>query len=532
MKIQAQIKKDISQYTLFCFVFAATLLFGLCAHAYRFFNLDFSHDSMLIYERPDMSWQISLGRFAQPLYWEVRGDLTAPFLLGLLSLVWMALANYIVISLLAIHSPRHTALLCGLLSTNAVLTFSYATFLPWVDIYMLAYLLAALAAWLAVRFSWGFWAAWVPLALSLALYQSYLNVTIILLMIVFIKHIIDGLDTKALLIRIAKYLSALLGGLILYYVVLQIVLSGTAVSLSDTYNGISQVGNYENISLVGLIRKTVEFPVRHALHPETYHPRAAALINIAVGLASAVALIRVTLARKPAKVPALLLVLCMLAMPFGVNAVYFVSKGTQHSLMIFSFFLLYAFAFMLWEYHSLLPPARFPRRVSEAAKRIRTLFPPVSSGLLLLVILFNIVFANQVYLKKALEYQATMAYMTKLTYSIEQTEGYVPGETPVIVVGPFETSSLFAEREGFENFIDDYGLDRRSAVTYSTTFKQFFNSVLSYQINWIDSAAARDYAAWPEVRAMPVYPAKGSCQIVNGVLVAKIRDVYADSASE
>ena len=524
MEMQVRIKKHFSQYTRLYFVLGATFLFGLCAHAYRFFNLDFSHDSMLVYERPDLAWQISLGRFAQPLYWEVRGELTAPFLLGLLSLVWMALANYIVVSLLELRSLRRIALLCGILSTNAVLTFSYATYLPWVDTYMLAYLLAALAAWLAVRFSFGFFAAWVPLALSVALYQSYLNVAVILLMIVFVKHVLDGFDVKRLLFCIAKYLGALLGGLILYYIVLQLVLSGTSIALANTYNGIAQVGNYENVSRFALAARTFRYTIDYMLHPETYHPGTAALINLAAGAASAAALVRVILAKKPAKAPAVLLILCVLAMPFGVNTVYFISKGMQHSLMIFSFFLLYAFALMLWEYHSKLPPARFPQRVSEAAKRVRALLPAISGGLLLLVILFNTVFANQVYLKKSLEYQATMSFMTKLTYSIEQTEGYVPGETPVLVLGNFETSSLFAQREGFGEFASGVGLDRQSAVTYSVTFEQFFSSVLSYRINWVDMGSADAYAraGLPEVQAMPVYPARGSCRIVDGVLVVKL----------
>lgn len=522
MEIQARIKKHFSQHTLLYFVFGATFLFALCAHVYRFFTLDFSHDSMLIFEGPDASWQISLGRFAQPLYRGIRGDLSAPFLLCLISLFWLALANYVVVSLLELRSLRHTALLCGILSTNAVMAFSFATYLPWVDVYTLAYLLAALAAWLAVRYPFGFAAAWIPITLSLGLYQSYFNVTVFLLMIVFVKHVLDGFETKQLLIRIAKYFGALLGGLILYYIVLQLVLIGTSSVLAHTYNGIAQVGSYGDVSILRLVAETYGYPILYMLFPETYHPWASVLVEILVLLTAIAALVRTVQVKKPAKLPRLLLALCVLAMPFGMDVVYFISKGMQHSLMVFSFFLLYPFAFMLWEYHRRLPPANLPQRVSEAAKRIQALFPAVSGCLLLLVIGFNIVFSNQVYLKKSLEYQATMSFMTKLTYSIEQTDGYVPGVTPVMILGDFETSSLFAERKGFEQLAKGVGLDRRSAVTFSNSFQQFFNSVLSYRINLMDLNYALDYATLPEVQAMPVYPARGSCQIVGGVLIAKL----------
>ena len=37
----------------------------------------------------------------------------------------------------------------------------------------------------------------------------------------------------------------------------------------------------------------------------------------------------------------------------------------------------------------------------------------------------------------------------------------------------------------------------------------------------MDMANAWAYAELPEVQAMPVYPAKGSCQIIDGVLVVR-----------
>lgn len=519
MTIQTQLEKHFSRYALLYFVFAATLLFGLCAHAYRFFNLDFSHDSMMIFE-DDRSIQIGLGRFLQPLYRMLRGDLGAPFLLGLLSLIWLALANYIVVSLLDIRALRHIALLCGILSTNAVLTFSYATYLPWVDVYTLAFLFAALAVWLTARYPFGFAAAWVPLTLSLALYQSYLNVAVILLMSVFVKNVLDGLETKELLLRIARYLGALLGGMVMYYAVLQLVLAATGIALLDGENGLAQLGNYDLSGLLGLVVETVKYPLRYMLHPETYHPRIAAWINRAVFLLSAAALVRTAVMKKLKKVPLLLLALCVPAMPFGVNTVYFVSIGNQHSLMIFSFFLLYAFAFMLWEYQGELPPVRFAEKIPAAAGGVKKLLPILCGGLLSALILFNVVFANQVYLRKALEYDATISYMTKVTYSIEQTEGYRPGETPVLFIGGLRESALFNGRRGFEN-LSGIGLYHEFSTTDPGTYIHLFNAVLSYRINWIGIADPEAYAQTPEVQAMPVYPARGSCRIVDGVLIVK-----------
>ena len=519
MKLQTQTERHFSRYALLRFVFAATFLFGLCAHAYRFFNLDFSHDSLMIFE-DDGAVQIGLGRFLQPLYRLLRGDLGAPFLLCLLSLIWLSLANYLVVSLLEIRTPRHIALLCGVLSTNAVLTFSYATYLPWVDVYTLAFLFAALAAWLTARYPFGFAAAWAALTLSLALYQSYLNTAVILLMIVFVKNALDGLGTRELLIRAARYLGALLGGLVTYAVVLRVVLAATGTALLDGTNGLAQLGNYDLSGLLGLVTDTVKSPFLYMLHPETYHPRAAAGINRVVFLLSLAALVRTALVRRLKKIPLLLLALCVLAMPFGINTVYFISVRNQHSLMIFSFFLFYAFAVMLWEYHGELPPVRLAERFPAAANGAKRLLPILCGGLLSALILFNVVFANQIYLRKALEYDATISYLTKVTYSMEQTDGYVPGETPVLFIGEPLESAIFNERKGFEG-LNGIGLHKEFSATYSGTYVRFFNTVLSYRINWMSMDGAGPYAQLPEVQAMPVYPARGSCRIVDGVLIVK-----------
>lgn len=528
MEFQARLKPHFSKYARLYFVITVTFIFGLCAHAYRLVNLNFSFDSLLIYGKPDLLHQVNLGRFSQMLYWELRGDLAAPFLLGLLALIWLALANYIVISALEVRSVRHIVLLCGILSTNAVLTFSFATYLPWTDIYMLAYFLAALAAWLAIRFSYGFLAAWVPLMLSLGLYQSYMNVAITLLMIAVMKHILDGMEIKALFIRIAKYLAALLGGTIFYYIVLRLVLAGTGMELSTDYNGLSQLGNYAQTDILKLVTDTVAYPFQYMFHPETYHPQAAGWINLAVFLSAFFGLVRVAAAKKIAKAPLVLLILCVAAMPFGINAVYFLSKRMQHSLMIFSFFLFYAAVIVIWEYCGALPLLRTAKRAPYAAATAKKILTVLCSGGLSILILFHVIFANQIYLRKALEYDATLSFATKVTCTIEQTEGYVPGETPVVFYGLFEASPLFAAREGFED-LTGVGMLGQFAVSYSANYSDFFNTILTYNINFLTGARADEIKQRPEVQAMPAYPAKESCQIIDGVLIVKF--IQPESAS-
>ena len=55
----------------------------------------------------------------------------------------------------------------------------------------------------------------------------------------------------------------------------------------------------------------------------------------------------------------------------------------------------------------------------------------------------NVIYANQSYLKVALEEKATDALMVRVIDRLEQTEGYVPGETPIAVVGLITSSPFY-----------------------------------------------------------------------------------------
>ena len=81
-----------------------TLFFMLILHGYRYVSLGFSHDSLAFAWPDDLTWQLSLGRFMQPVYWAFRGSVGAPFLVGLLTCVYMTLSVYGTASLLKVRS--------------------------------------------------------------------------------------------------------------------------------------------------------------------------------------------------------------------------------------------------------------------------------------------------------------------------------------------------------------------------------------------------------------------------------------------
>ena len=509
------------QKDIFICSFASTFLFGLIAHGYCYSNLYYSHDSLLVYQGSDVVTQISLGRFLVPLYLKVRGEFYVPWLAGLLSLFFLAAAAYLTVRLLSIERKPLICLVCGILATSVSLTLTNATYMKDVDIYMLSLLLSAAAAYICVRFRFGFAPSAVLLCLSLSLYQAFFQVAVFLLMVCVVRTILDQADVKAVLLSGVKALAALLLGLILYYAVLQIVLRVTGIPMADSYNGLSQVGRFGGLGeLLRLIGETYQYTAARFLKPELPHSQWMALLNILLLLLSAALLACLAVFRKVRGWNLTFLAVDLLLMPFGINVIYFISQGVVHLLMIFSFFFVYAFAAMLLE--------MFERDVKDTnhpdkVRRILLKAPQYVISCILAVLIFNsIVYANQVYLKKDLEYQATMFTITRIVGRMEQTEGYMVGETPVVLVGTLMDSSLSQFRDGLRELSSGTGLTSNFSVTYHSTYHWYFDQILAYPINLLGQWEATQWAAREDVAQMAAFPAADACRMLDGVLVVKL----------
>jgi hypothetical protein len=216
--------------------------------------------------------------------------------------------------------------------------------------------------------------------------------------------------------------------------------------------------------------------------------------------------------------------------PFGANVVCFISQGMEHDLMTYSFNLCYVFALVLFIEAGLLKgncnvrqvqgggieqaERIFPRRCNSAIARYLL---PVVMGVLLFN---NIVYANQAYLYKELVYQNTLNTMNRIIDRMEETEGYVAGETPVAFVGTLRDSSLMADRDEFA--IDGTGLESNSAVTYYLTYGTYFKYLLGYPINMVSSEEAEEWSKNQEVVEMSPFPAQDSCKMIDGTMVVKL----------
>ena len=523
MLIQRMSNSHKSVYLCVCL--CAVTVFYLICHLFILMNPSYSHDALLVVSETDNAHQIALGRFLQPIYRAIRGNVTAPWLLGLLSIVLLTLAAYVMLRTLEIRSVPAVILSAGFFTTNTTVTFSNATFLPWIDVYALALLLAALAAFLAARTRYGFLPGALCLFCSLGLYQSFSTVTIGIIMLLTLRLIFTKAGFKA--VRNTILLGMLTVALGFAFYLAGTHLANFVVPASDAYNGLS------NVKESFLQRDTADAFV------ETYRTFFHEIGSVIADrkLVSRVVLLLVSaisagalwkLARKQRLSVRWMLfsaaVICLL--PFGLNINYFISgKAVYHSLMNYGCFLIYLLPILLCDLcWACGRQGREAQETASAGTR-RWWKPHVWLAVCLGILIFNnIVFANAIYTKKYLQASATLSVMTRVVDRIEAVEGFVPGETPIAIVGSLNESALLPQTSEFDGYTG-VGIEANSfAVTYRETYLQYLRYILGYPVPEITEEEENRLKETSQVAGMPAFPAAGCCEIVDGYLVVKLSE--------
>ena len=504
-----------------------TFLLGMAAHAYGFFNFTISHDSLeaLYSGTAETEWKISLGRIFVPVYRIVtRGMLTTPWMIGLLALAWIGLSVYFVVRLLDFTESRlMIALTAGILTVNPVVTALTATFLHDLDVDMFALFLMVAAVWLWRKYRRGFWAGMWLVAAGLGLYQSYLSVVIALVMIISMKGILEGNAQSRVIFAGIKGIFMVLGGGIIYLILTNAVCYFTGIPLSDSYNSISQMGNFSGSvsELFWGMLKAYYYWLMYFLNPASmYSSKAVMAVNLLLGICAAGIILTVFTEKKLGIAEKLLLVCLGGLLPLGMNLSSVLSGGMLHGLMMYSFCLIYLLALFLGAWRC----QGAARKGAKVARYVQI----AMMGCVAFVIWNGIPVANAGYLKKDLERQQTLSLMTRVVMEMDKEEEYKRGETTVAFVGKID----MREMPGFETFSGNgntsgvQGLTETDQIKNYRDYEAYFRYILNVPVKLCTEEQRLDFWNRPEVEAMPVFPAEGSIEMVDGMMVIKMGEEY------
>ena len=491
------------------FVALCVFCFGLFCHGYAFLNTNFSHDSLYsIYEKgPGL--MLSVGRYGRVVYRLLRGNFCLPLLNGFLSLCYLTLSSYLLTDMLSIRSRGFLLLTCGVLVGNSTVALTNATYLHDADAYSLALLLAVTGAWLQLRWKQGWLFSIVFYAASLSIYQAYINVAVYLWLFLSLMELLDGRKPRQVLGTLVLRMLCIAAAMVLYYLGHLLIIRITGLSV----NSYSNIGSF-SLSLSALLscaREILNAEQEWFFQCLGIHGSLLVFINLALTAMSFLALGSLAVKMKLPPTGWMLGLLILLLMPLGMDAVALISDS-YHEITLYALFLTYPLMLSLLE-----------RYLAVTEKPFRGML----CSLLLAAMLFDsALYSNTLYLKKQLECQRTLSVYTRIADRMEHTEGYVPGQTPIVLVGVRPTA-LQTKQAGF-----DYrgaGLKYSYAVTYYDTMQDFFHYYLGYPAVFGDDAIRRKVSRMEEMHRMPAFPAPGAIRMIDGIMIVKLRQPASGS---
>ena len=512
-------------------------LWGLAAHAYGFLHGDFSHDMLnaLVTGNVETYWKMQLGRLWVVLYRRtVRGVIAAPWLCGILGLIWISLSCFLTAKLFRIRSRFFLCLLAGVLTVNLTTVAMTATYLYEFDFDMFALLLGVAAVFLWDRYGWiGSLIGALFVTGVLGLYQSYVCVVITLIMLLSLAALLRGEAFGTVFRKGLRGILMLLIGGLLYYGALQWMCAVKGITLNtNSYNSVYTVleSDAENpgffATLGAVYRNWADaFFNRGAAHIEV----PVYWCNIALTACFVIGIVLWLVRGKAGAAEKILLVVLAALLPFGMNATRMLSGRDVHDLMKYSFCLFYLACLLPW----------FVRKEDSSStdgKDWGRFARQISALLVLIVLISNVQVANIVYTKKGLEQDATLSFMTRVVDSLEYQEDYVPGETPLVIVGLSE--SMTKPIPGFEAYYDITGCDAASPIAadtvtyYYNAYTAYFRYVLNESAHMADAATWNEVLKDARVQAMPCWPADDSMQLVDDVFVVKLGEPSSAPATE
>lgn len=498
------------------FCLLVTAIWGLVAHMYIFVHTSFSHDSMKEFNGEIMgnTWKLQLGRVFVPIYRDiVRTSITLPWLIGVLALLYIGLAVFLVVKLFGIRSKLLMVLVSGVFAVNLTVLATFATYIHDSDSNMLALLCAVCAVYMWNRFRWGAVAGAFLIALVLGLYQSYISVAIVLILMVLVLDLLDRKGAPRVFGKGLTSAGMLVGGGVLYVIAMKVILALTHTTLSSGgYNSLDTAATLSASNFLGYVIEAYKQSIKAILYMDSPYPAKFILaVNLVLAVLVGVLLLFRLLDRNLSILDKCFMLALLVLIPLGMNISAVLAAGMSHDLMYYAVWLFHVFALLLvWK----LP---WPGGKSSGNQVVKGM----ACALVFVLIWSNVQTANAMYVKKDLEYQEGLSFFTRVVTDMEEVEGYVPGETPVVFVGvPSRLKTVIPGFEAYRGITgsNNYVIGPVARWRYQAYFMYFLRSpvVIAEDAVWSQMQRAE------ELTSMPAYPNDGSMQLVDGVLLVKL----------
>lgn len=486
-----------------------TGVIALCANGYAFVNYMPTHDAINHMFSSAGKWEVQLGRFLQPYYVYLRGNVVSPWLVGVIGTVFAVMSAFIIADIIKISNPVCEILACGFLVSNLAVTELCGIYIYIYDCCMIALFFACLAVWclIHIRSPWNIIAGAVCLVVSMGFYQAYLSVTIVLCGLVLLQKALADSSWKEEVRSAFTMILTAVTGCAAYLSVYKILLLRWHTTSTNGSNGMGRLAELSVQAVFGNIMKTYKDILQFFVTDSRYFGGVVCALH-GLLLLAALAGFAVWLFQKKIQIHnAVVAILIFITLPVWCN---FISVIQGENIVLRSSYALY-----------LLFPVCL--MIAGNCKNIRVRKPMqyLTAFICCFLLVRNVQYSNTVYMYARVTYDRTVSIMTRVLDDIEEQEGYESGVTPVAVIGEFSKNDYVEAWHGDYKFVNGHS---KASTTYPQTTYNFWRSMGS-PVNGIEEKdALKAYEESDEVQQMPCYPHDGYCRMIDDVLVVKVAD--------
>ena len=517
--------KDMINDRRMLIVFFITIMIMIIAHGLSFTNIVYCHDA-LSFNDFDLNFpdQIRLGRFINPLILVIRRG-GAPFLTGICSILFISLAVLVTVDLLDLKLWQ-SIIVIVVFTTNLTLISLYGVYWHYVDIYSIAIFISCLAVYTRYRLPriLNIILPIMCLIITLAMYQTYMCMTIGLFLFMLIKDIDTKRNwrgVKSLIKEGAIDCLILAVGIILYWFIMNRIAQIYMVPISNDYNG---PGNVSGVTIRGMIKSipdTYDYFKSKFFDVTKYNTGIIISLNRILLCITIFELLIIGYKIIIAKwniVPFVLVIACIIVAPLCLNSFYLISNGVMHNHMIFAYNLIYLLPLVLWNTIERL----FKGNISNVNVKIRKIVLIGYLTIFIIICLHNIIYSNGYYAYTRLVYDNTLANTQTIWKDVNSIDGYVEGETEVIFMGSFAKSAAAYHGSMESDYLGVVTGASPSAITYDNRIGYFFGTVMGKHMNL--SYNNERFNDSEIIKIMPSYPKAGYCRYIDGRVIVKMSD--------
>lgn len=488
----------------------AALVFGLMTHMFGLINVLHNWDSIATpegYAASATSGRWFLDVIALVIRKPLVGSYTATWLTGILTIVFLALAAWVLTATLKLRS-RGTAVALGMALASFPTVESTLMFRFTAPAYAIALVFSIGAVWFLREKKRGLVPGVALIICAMGIYQAYLPFTVALFVVCFLRDTLAGQEKGAEIFRkgLRACLAILLG--VIGYIFLTRLIVKLSGQVLDSYQGLDQMGQVPLRDLPG--RMAQAFLGFFTMPADSYDLLQSTFMELVfygtLALGLGVTVWRLLRLRRLDL--ALLAGFLWLALPLAVNFIVVMGPEYIYTLMVYPYVLVMLLPLLLLEVCP-LPEGKLARAVKKGV-----------SLALVVWISCNVYYTNVNYQIQHFTTRQTENYAAALVTQVRMTEGFTPDKTWAFL-GKVDDPLLDNYWVEMNDYFGYGGNSTAPGLLRNYSWDRWLAYYTGYTVPVATEAELEALYQLEQVRNMPQWPAYGSVQAVGEYMVIK-----------